>query len=139
MSYSISSIKYLEPQTLKSWFTQGSPTGTGRFLVVDVRDSDYVGGHIKDSLHIPSPAFTLQVEDLISKANDKDDIVFHCALSQQRGPSAAMKFLRSVPIGFLDDKNVWVLRGGFTQWQELYGEDDTVTEGYQKDIWKFGY
>lgn len=50
-----------------------------------------------------------------------------------------MKFLRSVPIGFLDDKNVWVLRGGFTQWQELYGEDDTVTEGYQKDIWKFGY
>jgi Cdc25 family phosphatase len=79
------------------------------------------------------------MDELISQVEDADDIVFHCALSQQRGPSAAMKFLRSVRPGFLDDKKVWILRGGFTQWQQLYGEDETVTEGYQKDIWQYGY
>lgn len=79
------------------------------------------------------------MDALIEQVKNADDIVFHCALSQQRGPSAAMKFLRSVEQGFLDDKNVWVLRGGFTEWQRLYGEDTNVTEGYQKDIWQYGY
>lgn len=79
------------------------------------------------------------MQDVIERVKQSDDIVFHCALSQQRGPSAAMKFLRSVQDGDLDGKSVWILRGGFTRWQELYGEDNEVTEGYQKDIWKFGY
>lgn len=79
------------------------------------------------------------IPEIIEKVKQSDDIVFHCALSQQRGPSAAMKFLRSVNDGDLDGKSVWILRGGFTKWQELYGEDGEVTEGYEKDIWKFGY
>lgn len=76
---------------------------------------------------------------LVTKAEPYSDIVFHCALSQQRGPSAALKFMRSGRPGQLDGKKVWVLRGGFVKWQELYGEDDSVTDAYQKDIWKYGY
>ena len=34
-------------------------------------------------------------------------------------------------------QRVYVLRGGFTEWQEKYGEDEKLTEGYQKDIWEF--
>jgi hypothetical protein len=34
---------------------------------------------------------------------------------------------------------VMVLRGGFTQWQEKYGPDKSLTEAWQKDIWEFGY
>ncbi|ODV71374.1 Rhodanese-like protein [Cyberlindnera jadinii NRRL Y-1542] len=139
MSYSITSIKYIEPEVLKSWFTSGSSTGNGSFKVVDVRDSDHVGGHIRGSLHFPTSSLASDMDALIEQVKNADDIVFHCALSQQRGPSAAMRFLRSVEQGFLDDKNVWVLRGGFTEWQRLYGEDTNVTEGYQKDIWQYGY
>lgn len=79
------------------------------------------------------------MQDIIDSVKQSDDIVFHCALSQQRGPSAALKFLRSVKEGELNGKSVWILKGGFTKWQELYGEDIDVTEDYQKDIWKFGY
>ena len=35
-------------------------------------------------------------------------------------------------------QRVYVLKGGFTEWQEKYGEDQKLTEGYQKDIWEFG-
>lgn len=35
-------------------------------------------------------------------------------------------------------QKVLVLKGGFTEWQEKYGEDKRLTEGYQKDIWEFG-
>jgi hypothetical protein len=106
--------------------------------------------------------------------------VFHCALSQQRGPSAALRYIRErerllgpgakakmksgsgvgeVMIknkelkGKEDDKDaewedieeegkeqkVYVLDRGFVGWQERYGEDPRLTEGYRKEIWKDGY
>lgn len=43
MSYSISNLRYIEPQVLRSWFNKGSPTGNGKFSIVDVRDSDHIG------------------------------------------------------------------------------------------------
>ena len=65
--------------------------------------------------------------------------MFHCALSQQRGPSAALRYLRERER--LRGKEgsrgqeVFVLEGGFTMWQAKYGEDPTLTEGYVRDIW----
>lgn len=98
-------------------------------------------------------------------------MVFHCALSQQRGPSAALRYLRerdrllgksSTAIGEALKQNkpkdpeqkdgewedvheerkeqkVYVLERGFVGWQETYGEDSRLTEGYRKEIWKDGY
>jgi len=105
-------------------------------------------------------------------------VVFHCALSQQRGPSAALRYLRererlkgfsSTAVGEALKKNkeeseggetteegktdgewedvveekkeqkVYVLEKGFVGWQEEYGEDSRLTEGYRKEIWKDGY
>lgn len=43
MSYSISNLKYIEPQVLRSWFLKGSLTGNGKFSIIDVRDHDYIG------------------------------------------------------------------------------------------------
>lgn len=36
-------------------------------------------------------------------------------------------------------QKVFVLKGGFVEWQEVFGEDARLTEGYVKDIWKDGY
>lgn len=103
-------------------------------------------------------------------------MVFHCALSQQRGPSAALKYIRERDrllglgarmesgsgVGEVLKKNreegeksedgewedvdtekkeqkVYVLDRGFVGWQERYGEDVRLTEGYRKEIWKDGY
>ncbi len=68
-------------------------------------------------------------------------------LSQQRGPSAALKFARAVrdkeekertDKGEEEGKKgpeVCVLEGGFGMWQARYGEDERLTEAYLKDLW----
>ena len=112
------------------------------FAIVDVRDVDYVGGHITTSMHFPSPNLDCQMPTLLRKCADKDVIVFHCALSQQRGPSAALRYLRErdekaskenkymkAPsdegdgspggaTGGAKKQEVFVLDGGFVKWQE---------------------
>lgn len=80
-------------------------------------------------------------------------VVFHCMLSQQRGPSSALKFARALQAdrakkektgdsdgsqGSADvsGPEVCVLEGGFGAWQARYGEDERLTEGYVKDLWE---
>lgn len=156
-TFTIADLKYLSDPTLKQWILQGHTNLGSKFQVIDVRDSDYVGGHIVNSLHIEASKFqntqsSKMMHDLVSKLrkNNQDTVVFHCMLSQQRGPSSAMKFMRylsermntsddSEEIGFVKNIKVYVLLGGFGKWQQEYGEDSKLTEDYAKDIWKFGY
>lgn len=71
-----------------------SPTSAPSLTIIDVRDGDHVGGHIAGSTHVPSSSLDYRMPELIRKLADKDIVVFHCALSQQRGPSAALRYLR---------------------------------------------
>ena len=64
------------------------------------------------------------------------NVIFHCMLSQQRGPSAAMLLLRSLDTAELSRCRLWVLRGGFSRWQSVYGDDESVTAGYLPDLWR---
>lgn len=88
---------------------------------------------------------------LVRRLQDKKTVVFHCALSQQRGPSAALRYLREreqilkpAEKGTESDQSesgqlVFVLDQGFVGWQASYGEDERLTEGYNKELWKEGY
>ncbi|KAI1740895.1 Rhodanese-like protein [Xylaria scruposa] len=112
--------------------------------IVDVRDDDYIGGHIRTSLHFPSRSLDATMPTLLRKLADKETVVFHCALSQQRGPSAALSYLRAKEAdaggkeGASKEKKqkVYVLDRGFTGWQEVYGTDERLTEGYRKELWE---
>lgn len=77
--------------------------------------------------------------ELVRTLKDKEQVVFHCALSQQRGPSAALKYARERErmLGGEEGKKqeVYVLEGGFVHWQEKYGTDTRLTEAYARDIW----
>lgn len=109
-----------------------------------MRGGDYIGGHIKGGWNYPYRELRdddSKAQQLLQRLREQHgtqvvNCVFHCALSQQRGPSAALKFLRSVPDSELSKLRIWVLRGGFNHWQSLYGEDASVTEGFQKDLWR---
>ena len=109
--------------------------------MIDVRDSDRIGGHIRSSTWVPSDQLPTKLPELVRTLADKDMVVFHCAFSQVRGPSAALKYARERQrlLGKESgnqEQRVCVLEGGFTMWQARYGEDASLTEGYVKDIWQ---
>lgn len=78
--------------------------------------------------------------ELIRTLKDKEKVVFHCALSQQRGPSAALRYARERERIFGPEESqkqeVYVLEGGFVKWQEVFGKDERLTQGYVADIWE---
>lgn len=145
--HSISDLKFIKPPTLYSWLTKNaSPHGS--LAIIDVRESDYVGGHIKGSWHYPAGDFYTSLPEIYHKIYiDKiHDVVFHCMLSQARGPSSTLKFLRSiddivdskVKLYLENDVHVYVLKGGFNRWQGEYGKDSSVTEDYNAELWEMG-
>ena len=139
-SLSISDLTYLRREQLASLLSSSSDVD--RVAVVDVRDSDHVGGHIRSSMWIPANTLDYKLPELVRTLAAKDKVVFHCALSQQRGPSAALRYARERMRLLSDEERqkmvqvVCVLEGGFNSWQAKYGEDETLTEGYAKDIWE---
>lgn len=137
MSRTLSDLKFITPPTLKTWLTESKR----RIAVVDVRDDDYLGGHIRGCLHFPSSTLREHLTELrqIVKERQVQQLVFHCMLSQARGPKAALLFLRALddlPENEKgDEPEVYVLKGGFTNWASHYGSDSAVTEGYVPSLW----
>ena len=128
--------------------------------IVDVRDDDHVGGHIHGSTHVPSSSLDYRIPQIIRTMADKEMVVFHCALSQQRGPTAALRYMRerqarvlkgeisSIPTlekekgvegaesdGKQAEQEVFVLDQGFVGWQKKFGDDKRLTDAYASDIW----
>lgn len=106
------------------------------------RVTDYIGGHIKGGINMPSNTLDVMMPTLVRKLQDKKTVVFHCALSQQRGPSAALNYMRErakMQPHDASDQTVYVLDRGFSGWQETYGTDERLTEGYRKELWEGGY
>lgn len=139
-------IKYLDPVTLRGWFNVRNLASKKDFIIIDVRDSDFVGGKIKDSINYPSIEFESKVTKLqdylfLEKVND---VVFHCMLSQIRGPTSATIFYNSLKKKnenpekqkYLNDikPHIWVLKGGFKKWKRLYGSDTEVTHDYNLNL-----
>ncbi|KAK3192114.1 Cdc25 phosphatase Ibp1 [Lecanicillium sp. MT-2017a] len=131
---SIATLKRISAKSLSEKLIAGLDESNPSVAVVDVRDDDYIGGHIKGCIHIPSQQLDAMMPTLIRRLQDKKTVVFHCALSQQRGPSAALRYLRegNPPEG----QEVVVLDRGFSGWQEEFGRDERITEGYRKELWE---
>ena len=106
--------------------------------IIDVRDADHVGGHIRSSRHVPSASFALALPRLLEQLRGTKTVVFHCALSSQRGPATALAYLRGRDEMLAkmrkegrdegngeqaqeqeQEQEVLLLEGGFTRWQQL--------------------
>ncbi|MCJ1478222.1 hypothetical protein MMC13_006898 [Lambiella insularis] len=154
---------YITANALSEYLLQ-PPSTRPSIAIIDVRDDDHVGGHIYTSTHVPSSTLDYRIPELVRTLSEKDMVVFHCALSQQRGPTAARRYVRervrllerksdAAPVagpGVEDSKadlgsdsldsgavcqKVYILDGGFVKWQEKYGRDTRLTEAYAPDIW----
>ncbi|KAI4717377.1 hypothetical protein E4T48_06428 [Aureobasidium sp. EXF-10727] len=151
----ISTLPSISPSSLATLIK----TKNSSLAIIDVRDSDYIGGHILGCQNIPTNTHDYKMPELVRTLKGTETVVFHCALSQQRGPAAALRYLREKERmevgeggkgkgvdgeggkdgGEGKGQRVYVLEGGFVKWQEVYGKDKQLTEDYQKDIWEFGY
>ncbi|KAM0464614.1 hypothetical protein ACHAPV_002447 [Trichoderma viride] len=139
-NYTVASLKRVSAKTLSEKILEEQGQAEPSFAVIDVRD---VGGHIRGSTNIPCNQLDALMPTLIRKVKDKKAVIFHCALSQQRGPFSALKYLRERDALLASlgeepalEQEVCVLELGFTGWQEVYGEDERLTEGFRKEIWR---
>ncbi|KAI6039340.1 Rhodanese-like domain-containing protein [Pisolithus marmoratus] len=109
------------------------------YLIVDVRDADWVGGNIKGSYHFPSEGFLNGVDKLMKDTKDIPMVIFHCRFSQERGPKAARIYeeTRNILHKPTDgqDFEAHVLRGGFLHFGEKYKDDPTLVENWRDVIW----
>ena len=87
-------------------------------------DDDFEGGNIVSARNHPSARFADEVQDLVyGPLKEYKQVVFHCHLSQQRGPKAAGQYAQARQAADkqkLDDQQVLVLRGGFSEFQDKY-------------------
>lgn len=88
--YTISDLPRMSREKLATLVRSKSSS----LAVIDVRDSDYIGGHIVNGINVPTHTHDYRMPELVRTLKDKDVVVFHCALSQQRGPSSALRYLR---------------------------------------------
>lgn len=135
----IASVPRISREKLSTLVRAKSPS----LAIIDVRDSDFIGGHIIGCTNVPTNTHDYKMPELVRTLKDKETVVFHCALSQQRGPSSALRYLRErerLVGGEVEKKDdgageapevkeqtVYILEGGFVKWQELYVWSDVVS------------
>jgi len=93
-------------------------------VVVDVRDLDRAGGHIRGSVNIHAEDFIRNAPHHAAQWRDKK-VVFHCMFSQQRGPRCARAFARVAS----QNTRVFVLVGGFRSMASRAADYKDILEG----------
>ncbi|KAF9363378.1 hypothetical protein BGX34_004285 [Mortierella sp. NVP85] len=149
---------YVDSDIVKALVEDKSKIPGKDYLIIDVRDDDYVGGHIPGSINYPSQELPERLPELIKAHQDVPDLYFHCALSQVRGPKAARRWseaveknqatqqLTEIEVAQVQAANqsgltqrIHVLRGGFGQWQQKYKDQGHLLEDYQAEYWTEEY
>lgn len=132
----MSAISYISVKDLSAKLRAGEPV-----VVVDVRDDDRAGGHIKGSTHVPAYDFKRAVPHFLSLWAAKDAVVFHCMMSQMRGPSCARAFANAAEEAAKTsnvDKmpQVMILEGGFREFARSFSEESKdLFEDYQPELY----
>lgn len=98
-------------------------------VVVDVRDLDRAGGHIRGSVNIHADDFVRNASKHSAEWKGKK-VVFHCMYSQQRGPRCARAFAQVAS----PETQVFVLVGGFRT-MAAQPQCKDVLEGFQEMKW----
>eukprot|EP01006_Ploeotia_vitrea_P016837 TRINITY_DN47751_c0_g1_i1.p1 TRINITY_DN47751_c0_g1~~TRINITY_DN47751_c0_g1_i1.p1 ORF type:complete len:577 (+),score=48.09 TRINITY_DN47751_c0_g1_i1:78-1808(+) len=98
--------------------------------VVDVRESDYVGGHIPNSKHIPLQDIQEHPEDHVSKLSGYEMVIFTCMNGESHSSTGG-----AVMISRLQGSKVGVLSGGFVEWVKAYSDNLILVEDFDATLW----
>lgn len=130
-------IQYLPPHALQDMIAKRN-SGQFTLAIVDLRDNDFVGGHIPGCVNLPSRSFVRSLDQAIGTLSSAPLVVFHCLISMHRAPMCAKMYKeRLLQLGYNQD--VMILEGGFSRWRDLFTgqpwliEDETLdVEGAQR-------
>ncbi|KAJ4512185.1 Cdc25 phosphatase Ibp1 [Exophiala dermatitidis] len=89
----LSSLTFVHPSQVAPLLLE--PSERSKVAVIDVRDSDHIGGNITSSTWVPLHQLDARMPELVRTLRDKEKVIFHCMLSQQRGPKAALMYARA--------------------------------------------
>lgn len=108
-----------------------------RLRVYDVRDEDRAGGHLAQSVHIPSEEFLRsahRVADEVAADGVADIVAFHCTFSQVRGPRCAARFAGALERKGVQGVRVVVIEGGFKACAQLWPEQKELFEDFNASV-----
>ncbi|KAJ2878015.1 Cdc25 phosphatase Ibp1, partial [Coemansia aciculifera] len=116
-----SSLAFINAKELATRVRDQKQVSGRDYIVIDVRDVDFVGGHIPGAENVPAHTLFERMDELINRYQRVPLVVFHCAMSQVRGPKSARSYLRAVNARLetapqdspLHKQQVVVLTGGF--------------------------
>ncbi len=91
---------------------------------------------------MPSSQFEDKVESLVSSSElkDKQRVILHCQLSQQRGPKAARIYAETkakAANGGANEQEVLVLRDGFGGFGPKFKNDPALVEKFDEEAWRY--
>lgn len=125
----MTSPTYITPESLAQLLRGQDPP-----IVVDVRQHDRAGGHIKNSLHIPADLLRANPDRYALQLNHASCIVVHCMFSQVRGPSCATLLASALSRSKLDPSapmpQVVILEGGFAAFSHLARKNPDLFEHF---------
>ncbi|KAM0790526.1 hypothetical protein ACM66B_003396 [Microbotryomycetes sp. NB124-2] len=93
----MANVSYIDHTELHELMTTNDAQQSRKYAIIDVRDEDFAGGNIKGATNEPSEQWTEQsADELVKKLEGVENVIFHCALSQVRGPKAARKYAQAL-------------------------------------------
>jgi rhodanese-related sulfurtransferase len=121
-------VQFLQPIQVKALLLD--PQRRENVLILDVRDEDFAGGHIRAVNHLNIPSYDLSSGDAIDEfikqklPSNVDTVIVHCYLSQQRGPTAARRIHERLKQLEREGKpEICVMMHGWRRWQREFGDD----------------
>ncbi|KAL8721754.1 MAG: hypothetical protein Q9181_007641 [Wetmoreana brouardii] len=185
-------LHHLPPSALASLLLSQPSSTPSTIAIIDVRDSDHAGGHIRSSLHVPSSTLDYRIPDLVRTLEGKEKVferererLLGAARASEHGDGERAREKevegngvkvgvekKVIEEGLRDEdirdavgkedevekvdesgeerdetgdadgqekrkeQEVWVLDGGFVKWQEMYGDDERLTDDFARDIWR---
>eukprot|EP01135_Chromosphaera_perkinsii_P012254 Nk52_evm25s2622 gene=Nk52_evmTU25s2622 len=124
-------IKRIQASELATLLRLNPPASD--LTVIDVRERDYAGGHIRGAVNLPAGRFGDSIEEHLTRFGHVKNLVFHCMMSQIRGPSCAKHFMYNMRDGHT--AQVYVLQGGFREFVRKYSHKEDLVEDYDQRYW----
>lgn len=102
------------------------PTAEAKFLVIDVRRTDFEDSFIVGAVNLPAQSFHQTLPSLLPILSRYDIVIFHCSSSNGRGPRVASYYQDFLSERGITKSKAGVLVGGVKEWTSKYSQDSTL-------------